>query len=76
MTSKQLTLSENLKTLGFRQENQMKLYGKVFELLGEPIVLADDLVVMDAIEKKSGQFRRIRVPLPVVNMARNNRKTA
>jgi hypothetical protein len=54
MAKNTFTLCENLKTLGFSRENQMRRYGKEFELQGEPMVLADDLVVMDAIEKKSG----------------------
>ena len=38
------------KGLGFAQGNQMKLYGEEFELVSEPIVMADNLVVVDAIE--------------------------
>ncbi len=47
----------------------MKLYGETFEVLSEPIVMADNLVILDATEKKSGQLRRVRIPLPIVNMA-------
>ena len=50
----------------------MKLYGQQFELLTAPIVLGDDLVLVDAIEKKSGQLRRVRIPLPIVNMAKES----
>ena len=47
----------------------MKLYGEVFEVVGEPIVMADEVVLLDATERKSGQLRRIRLPLPIVKMA-------
>ena len=66
---KQISLSARLKGLGFTKGNQMKLYGEVFELMSEPIVVADDVVLVDATERKSGTFRRVRIPLPIVNMA-------
>ena len=47
----------------------MKLYGEKFEFVGEPIVMADNLILVDAIETKSGQFRRVRIPLTTVKMA-------
>ncbi len=54
----------------------MKLYGEVFEFVGEPIVVADDVVLVDATEKKSGQQRRVRIPLPIVNMASRQHNAA
>lgn len=47
----------------------MKLYGEDFEMTGEPTVVTDDVVLVDAIEKKSGQLRRVRIPLPILKMA-------
>jgi hypothetical protein len=47
----------------------MKLYGEVLELTSEPIVIADDVVLVDATAKKSGKSRRVPIPLPIVNMA-------
>jgi hypothetical protein len=69
MTEKQINLSARLKMLGFAKGNQMKLYGQVFELVSEPIVMSDDVVLVDATESKSGHQRRVRIPLPIVNMA-------
>jgi hypothetical protein len=54
----------------------MKLYGQEFELLSELIVMGDNLVLVDAIEKKSGLVRRVRIPLSMVNMARGERSAA
>src|SRR5258708_20083044 len=65
MTEQHLTLCTSLKHLGFSQGNEMKLYGEQFELLGEPIFMADNLVVVDAIEQKSKHLRRVRIPLPL-----------
>ena len=66
---KQDILTERLKLLGFTKGNQIKLYGEVFELMSEPFVIADAVVLVDAMEKTSGESRRVRIPLPIVNMA-------
>jgi hypothetical protein len=71
MTADYVSLCGRLKRLGFTQKNQMKLYGEEFELLSDPIVMGDNLVVVDAIEKKSRRMRRVRIPLPIVNMAKS-----
>jgi len=76
MTKKHASLCERLKRLGFAQENQMRLYGQEFELLSDPLVMGEDLVFVDAVEKKSGQRRRVRVPLPVVQMANRELRAA
>lgn len=69
MTEKHFNLYTRLKLLGFTKGNQMKLYGEVFEFLSEPIVMTDDVVLLDATERKTGQLRRVRIPLPIVNLA-------
>jgi hypothetical protein len=76
MTDRQISLCARLKGLGFTKGNQIKLYGEVFQLLGEPIVISDNLVLLDATEKKSGLSRRVRIPLPIVNMANGERNAA
>jgi hypothetical protein len=68
VTKKQSILCERLKQLGFAQEQQVKLYGEIFELVSDPIILGDHLVFVDAIEKRSGQLRRVRIPLTIVSM--------
>ena len=73
MSASNASLCAKLKQLGFAQENKMRLYGEEFELLSDPIVIADGAVVVDALEKRSRQPRRIHIPLPIVNMA--NAKT-
>jgi hypothetical protein len=55
--------------LGFSREKQIRLYGSQFELVGDPVVMSDTLVFFDAVEQKSGQIRRVRIPLTIVQMA-------
>jgi hypothetical protein len=45
------------------------LYGENFEVASEPMVVTNDLVLVDAIEKKTGKMKRVRIPLPILKMA-------
>ena len=54
----------------------MRLYGEEFQFLSDPIVMPDGAVFVDALEKRSHQTRRVRVPLPIVNMAKTEQKAA
>jgi len=47
----------------------MRLYGRRFEIVSEPIIIAHNLVVMDAIDAASGKFERVRIPLQVLKTA-------
>lgn len=58
-----------LKSLGFTPRKQMKLYGEKFEMAGDPVAITDDLVLVDAIDWRSWQMRRARIPLPTLKMA-------
>jgi hypothetical protein len=70
------TLCETLKRLGYAQNNQVRLYGEVFDLLSDPVRVAENFVFVDAVERKSGQVRRVRIPLTIVKMARIKRRAA
>jgi hypothetical protein len=69
MTNKHAHLSEKLKSLGFAQQKQMKLYGVDLELVSDPIFTDDDVIFVEAIDRKTRQHRRVGIPLNVVNMA-------
>jgi hypothetical protein len=69
MTLIQIHLCERLKRLGFSREKQIRLYGSQFELVGDPVVMSDSVVFCDAVEQKSGELRRVRIPLTIVKMA-------
>ena len=55
--------------LGYAQHNQVKLYGEVFDLKSDPFCVGNDCVFVDAVERKSGHARRIRIPQNIVRMA-------
>ena len=76
MTRAQVRLSASLKRLGYTTGSEIRLYGEVLELVSEPIIMADNMVLVDATENKSGQSRRVRIPLPIVNMASGERSAA
>ena len=45
------------------------MYGAIFEVASEPMVVTNDLVLVDAIEKRTGRMKRVRIPLPILKMA-------
>jgi hypothetical protein len=69
MTTIQIHLCERLKQLGFSRNNQIKLYGSQFELVGDPLVVSENVVFVEARERKSGQSFRVRIPLNIVRIA-------
>ena len=69
MPSQVPALTSRLKSLGFTLGNRMRLYGEMFEMAGDPIIVNDTLVLVDAIETKSGERKRVRIPLPVLKIA-------
>lgn len=68
-TRTQAVLSQRLKRLGFSNASRMKLYGEEFDLVSDPIVETETVVFIDAVERRSHQPRRVRIPLNIVNMA-------
>jgi len=62
-------ISNVLKKLGYASQNHVKLYGKEYWLVNDPVAMTETLVLIDAIETKSGRNMRLRIPLNVVNMA-------
>ena len=65
-----ITICDVIRRLGYSKDSQVKLYGEVFELVSDPIAVTRNVVFVDGIEKKSGTLRRIRIPLPLVLMAK------
>jgi CRISPR/Cas system CMR subunit Cmr4 (Cas7 group RAMP superfamily) len=74
MKVKEVGLCGNLKRMGFTQDSQMRLYGEEFELMSDPIVMADDVVFVDAIEKETGRSRRVRIPLRTFSSGRQHHR--
>jgi len=70
------TLCETIKRLGYAQNNQVRLYGKVFDLVSDPVSVGENLVFIDAVDQQSGEVRRVRIPPTIVQMARIKRRAA
>ena len=68
MTIDPTSLTLRLKNLGFTVGTRMRL-GEIFEMAGEPIIVSNSLVLVDAIEIKSGEQKRVRIPLPILKVA-------
>src|SRR5438552_18063631 len=64
------TLCETIKRLGYAQNNQVRLYGEVFDLVSDPVSVGENFVFVDGLERKSGHLRRVRIPSTIVEMAR------
>ena len=62
-------LCEKLQSLGFSPGNQVRLYGRNYEIVCEPIVVTRNLVLVDALDADSGRIERVRIPLPIVRNA-------
>ena len=67
-------LCEEIKRLGYARNNQVWLYGRLFDLVSDPISVGENLVLVDAVERKSGQVRRVRIPSTIVQIARISRR--
>jgi hypothetical protein len=70
------TLCEAIKRLGYVKRNHVSLYGEVFDLVSDPFRVGENLVFVDALDRKSGQVRRVRIPPAIVQMARIKRRAA
>lgn len=70
------SLCEILKRLGFAHDKQVRLYGQAFDLLSDPVKVSDNFVYVDAVERESGQFRRVRIPRIIIQMARMKGRAA
>jgi len=76
MTSQIKHICERLKRLGFAQENSVRLYGEEFQLMSDPIIVEHEVIFVDAIERKTQQQRRVRIPLSIVKIASEERVPA
>jgi hypothetical protein len=60
--------------------NQGRIYGEVLDLVSAPASVSETLVFVDALNRKSGQVGRVRIPPTIVQTARirlsQSRRTA
>ena len=65
-----VSLCETIRRLGYAQNTQVRMYGEVFNLVSDPFSVGEHLVFVDALERKSGRVRRVRIPSAIVERAR------
>jgi len=70
------TLCETIKRLGYSRNSQVKLHGEVFDLVSDPVAVGENVVFVDALDRKSVQIRRVRIPTTIVQMARTRCRAA
>jgi len=62
-------ICERLQELGYAREKHIRLYGEEFHLVSNPIPDGDGFAV-EGITRKSGNIRRMRIPLSLVHTLR------
>jgi hypothetical protein len=62
-------ICEKLQELGYAREKHIRLYGEEFHLVSNPIPDGDGFAV-EGIARKSGNIRRMRIPLSLVHTLR------
>jgi hypothetical protein len=68
-------LCERLKAMGYADRNRIRIYGEEFDLLSNPISDQHG-VSIEAKSRKTGNARRLRIPLSIVYMVRKDLKSA
>jgi hypothetical protein len=58
------------------RNNQVRLSEEVLDLVSNPVSVGDNFEFVDAVERKSGQVRRVRISPIIVRMARTTRRAA
>ena len=64
-------LCERLKVLGYADRNRIRIYGEEFDLTSNPMADGNGFAI-EAISRKSGQSRKLPIPLSVVQMITND----
>jgi len=60
-------ICERLKTLGYGDHNQMRIYGEEFELTSDPVPTERGFEI-EAVSRRTGKARKLAIPLSVVHM--------
>lgn len=58
---------ERLKGLGYTYRGRIRIYGEEFDLTSNPIAEESGFSI-EAVSRKSGEARKLRIPLTVVQM--------
>jgi hypothetical protein len=60
-------VGERLKALGYAHPNRIRMYGEDFDLTSNPIRDENGFAI-EAVSRKSGLARRLRIPLSILQM--------
>ena len=60
-------LCKKLMILGYAYQNRIRMYGEEFDLTSNPVAEENGFAI-EAVSRKSGQRRRLRIPLSIVQM--------
>lgn len=66
-STRDIELCERLKTLGYAHRNRIRMYGEEFDLISNPIQDENGFAI-EAVSRKSGHARMLRIPLSIVQM--------
>ena len=69
--SRDTELCDRLKTLGYAHHNRIRIYGEEFDLTSNPMADENGFAI-EAVSRKSGQARKLRIPLSVLQMITND----
>lgn len=58
---------ERLKDLGYAHQKRIRVYGEEFDLTSNPVADEDGFAI-EAVSRKSGHARMLRIPLSIVQM--------
>ncbi len=58
---------ERLKALGYAHRKRIKMYGEEFDLTSNPVADGNGFAI-EAISRKSGNARMLRIPLSILQM--------
>jgi hypothetical protein len=73
--SEDAELCERLKALGYAHRNRIRMYGEEFDLTSNPMRDENGFGI-EAISRKSGSARRLRIPLSILQMITKDQGTA
>jgi hypothetical protein len=65
--SRDKEVGERLKALGYARLNRIRMYGEEFDLASDPIPQENGFAI-EAVSRKSGLARRVRIPLSILRM--------
>lgn len=69
--SRDAELCERLKGLGFSRRNRIRMYGEEFDLTSDPLTDEHGFAI-EAVSRKSGAARRLRIPLSILQMIKRD----